>query len=124
MSAGPVTEAASKAGIPVENPATGETIATVPELGAAEVRAMVARAREAQPEWEAAGFEGRAEVLEAARRWMVANGERVIATIVGETGRPADETQFAELSYGVTALEFWAKNRAALQRRWDAWRLK
>ena len=70
---------------------------------------MVARAREAQPIWEAIGFEGRAEVLLAARRWMVANAERVVTTIVGETGRPADETQFAELAYGLSALEFWAK---------------
>src|SRR5436190_4980860 len=109
MSAGPVTEAASATGIPVENPATGETIATVAALSADEVRAMVAVAREAQPAWEAIGFEGRAEVLLAARRWMTANAERVVTTIVGETGRPADETQFAELSYGLAALEFWAK---------------
>ena len=40
---------------------------------------------------------------------MVANAERVVETIVAETGRPADETQFAELSYGLAALEFWAK---------------
>ncbi len=70
---------------------------------------MAARAREAQPIWASIGFEGRAEVLLAARDWMVANAERVVTTIVGETGRPADETQFAELAYGVSALEFWAK---------------
>jgi acyl-CoA reductase-like NAD-dependent aldehyde dehydrogenase/choline dehydrogenase-like flavoprotein len=110
MSAGAVSEALASAGIPVENPATGETIGTVPDLGADEVRAMVVRAREAQPVWEAIGFEGRAEVLETARRWMVANAERVVTTIVGETGRPADETQFAELAYGLSALEFWAKS--------------
>jgi acyl-CoA reductase-like NAD-dependent aldehyde dehydrogenase/choline dehydrogenase-like flavoprotein len=109
MRAGPGTEAASKTEIPVENPATGETIATVPALGPADVGAMVARAREAQPAWEAAGYEGRAEVLLAARRWMATHGERVVTTIVAETGRPADETQFAELSYGLAALEFWAK---------------
>ncbi len=109
MSAGPVTEAAIKTGIPVENPATGETIATVPELGADEIRAMVTQAREAQPAWDAIGFAGRAEVLLSARRWMVANAERVVTTIVAETGRPADETQFAELAYGLSALEFWAK---------------
>ena len=40
---------------------------------------------------------------------MVANGERVVGTIVAETGRPVDETQLAELSYGLSALEFWAK---------------
>ena len=44
---------------------------------------------------------------------MVANGERVVTTICGETGRPADETQFAELSYGLSALEFWAKQGPA-----------
>ena len=106
---GPVTEAATETGIPVENPATGETIATVRDLRAGEVEAMVAGAREAQPIWAAVGFEGRAEVLLAARRWMVANAERVVSTIVRETGRPADETQFAELAYGLSALEFWAK---------------
>jgi acyl-CoA reductase-like NAD-dependent aldehyde dehydrogenase/choline dehydrogenase-like flavoprotein len=106
---GPVTEAATETRIPVENPATGETIATVSELDPGQVRATVGRAREAQPIWAAVGFEGRAEVLLAARRWMVANAERVVTTIVGETGRPADETQFAELAYGLSALEFWAK---------------
>ena len=49
---------------------------------------MVAAARAAQPAWEALGFEGRAEVLLAARRWMVANGERVVDTIV-RRDRPA-----------------------------------
>ncbi|MFL5778706.1 MAG: aldehyde dehydrogenase family protein, partial [Chloroflexota bacterium] len=93
-----MTEARTQAGIPVSNPATGETIATVPELAADDVRSMVAAAREAQPTWAAIGFEGRAEVLLAARDWMAANAERVVTTIVGETGRPADETQFAELS--------------------------
>src|SRR2546423_1717790 len=105
----PVSEAATETEIPVENPATGETIATVPVLGSGEVEAIVARAREAQPIWEAAGFDGRAEVLLAAHRWMVANAERVVTTIVGETGRPADETQLAELAYGLSALEFWAR---------------
>ena len=100
---------AANGGIPVENPATGETIATVPELGADQVRALVAAARAAQPGWAELGFGGRAEVLLAARGWMVANAERVVATICAETGRPADETQVAELSYGLSALEFWAR---------------
>src|SRR3954451_15545033 len=109
MQASPVTEAPSVAGIPVTNPATGEVIATIPELGADEVTRMVGAAREAQPAWAAVGFEGRAEVLLAGRDWMAQNAERVVTTIVGETGRPADETQFAELAYGLSALEFWAK---------------
>jgi acyl-CoA reductase-like NAD-dependent aldehyde dehydrogenase/choline dehydrogenase-like flavoprotein len=100
---------ANGAAIPVENPATGQILATVPALDADAVRALVAAAREAQPAWAAAGFDARADVLLAARAWLAANGERVVETICGETGRPADETQFAELSYGLAALEFWAK---------------
>ncbi|CAN5147778.1 hypothetical protein BH24ACT23_BH24ACT23_03800 [soil metagenome] len=96
-------------GIPVKNPATGETLASVPELGADAVEAMVATAREAQPGWWDAGFEARAQVLLDARKWMVANAERVVGTICAETGRPPDETQFAEFGYGLSALEFWAK---------------
>ncbi|MEJ7875299.1 MAG: aldehyde dehydrogenase family protein [Solirubrobacterales bacterium] len=102
-------DASQADGIPVENPATGETLATVPELGAEEIRALAASAREAQPGWWEAGFDARAEVLLAARGWMVQNAERVVGTICGETGRPADETQFAEFGYGLSALEFWAK---------------
>ena len=87
-----VTGAGTDGGIPVENPATGEILATVPELGRRGGGRMVAAAREAQPGWEGTGFEGRADVLMAARAWMVANGDRVVETISGETGRPADET--------------------------------
>ncbi len=95
--------------IEVSNPATGEKLADVPELGADDVSAMVARGRAAQPAWAQSGFEARAAVLLAARRWLVENAERVVGTISGETGRPADETQFAEFSYGLSALEFWAR---------------
>jgi acyl-CoA reductase-like NAD-dependent aldehyde dehydrogenase/choline dehydrogenase-like flavoprotein len=103
---------ASSRTLQVENPATGEALAEVPELDAQAVATMVAKARAAQPEWEAMRFEGRAEVLLRARRWLVANADRVVGTICAETGRPADETQFAELSYGLAALEFWAKRAA------------
>ena len=95
--------------IGVENPATGETLAEVPELTADEIAGIVGVARAAQLGWEEAGFERRADVLLAARAWMVANAERVVSTICAETGRPADETQFAEFAYGLSALEFWAK---------------
>ena len=101
--------ATTGAEIAVENPATGETLASVPDLGPEAVAAMAATARTAQPGWEAMGFEGRAEVLLRARAWLMANAERVVGTICAETGRPADETQFTELSYGPSALEFWAK---------------
>jgi acyl-CoA reductase-like NAD-dependent aldehyde dehydrogenase len=69
-------------GIPVENPATGEVIATVPTLGASQVKELVARARAAQPAWEALGFEERGKVFLRAQKWITDNAQQIIATIV------------------------------------------
>src|SRR6202011_4687362 len=97
-------------GIPVENPATGEIIATVPDLGAEAVAEMAARGRAAQPGWEAFGFEGRARVMLRAQKWLMDNAEQVVETIVSETGKTYEDATFAEISYGGGAFGFWAKN--------------
>jgi acyl-CoA reductase-like NAD-dependent aldehyde dehydrogenase len=101
---------ATSATIAVENPATGAIVTTVPDLDAGAVAALVARARKAQPAWEALGFEGRAEVLNELRRWVVANRERVANTIVEENGKPADEAMLTEIFYLCDSLGFWAKS--------------
>ena len=59
--------------IPVENPATGEIVAHVPDMSAEEVAGLVERARAAQPAWEALGFEGRKAVMLEARKWLIEN---------------------------------------------------
>ncbi|HEX9481375.1 MAG TPA: succinic semialdehyde dehydrogenase [Solirubrobacteraceae bacterium] len=96
-------------GIPVENPATGETIATVPEMSAEQVAEMAARGRAAQPEWEAFGFEGRARVMLRAQKWIMDNAQRVIETICAETGKTFEDAEFAEIGYAGNAFGFWAK---------------
>ena len=96
--------------VPVENPATGEVVAHVPNLSADEVREMAARGRAAQPGWEALGFAGRARVMLRMQKWLLDNAERVIETIVKETGKSWEDAQLAEISYGANAFGFWAKN--------------
>ncbi|MEA2198420.1 MAG: hypothetical protein QOJ25_2471 [Solirubrobacteraceae bacterium] len=96
-------------GIPVENPATGELITTVPNLGKAEIKEMVARARAAQPEWAALGFEGRGRVFRRAQKWMLDNADRVIDVVASETGKTVEDVQLVDLGYTVSALGFWAK---------------
>ena len=96
--------------IEVENPATGAVIATVPELSAADVAELAAGARAAQPGWEALGFEGRARVMWRAQKWLVDNADRVIQTIVSETGKAWEDAQLAEVMYGAGAFGFWARN--------------
>ena len=93
----------------IENPATGAVIRSVPVTEPDEVAALVARARAAQPGWEALGFEGRGRVLRAMRRWLVENTDRVVATIVAESGKTHEDALMAEVAYGAAALGFWAK---------------
>jgi len=98
---------ASAAGeIPVENPATGEIVATVPDLGPEAVVAMAQRGRAAQPGWEAYGFEGRARVLLRAQKWLMDNADQVVSTIISETGKTFEDATFAEISYAGNAFGF------------------
>src|SRR5690348_11555382 len=90
-------------GIPVENPATGEIVATVPDLGAEAVAEMAARGRAAQPGWEAFGFDGRARVLLRAQKWLMDNAEQVVSTIVSETGKTFEDASLAEIGYAGNA---------------------
>jgi acyl-CoA reductase-like NAD-dependent aldehyde dehydrogenase len=98
--------------IPVENPATGELITTIPVLGPDEVAALAARAQAAQPSWNALGFKGRARVFKRAQQWMLNNVERVLDVVVSETGKTIEDAQLADFGYTVSALGFWAKEAA------------
>ena len=64
----PLLELESDSGetFPVENPATGETVAEVPRMGAAETRRAIVRAEQALPAWRAMLAKDRARIL---RRW-------------------------------------------------------
>src|SRR6201993_111792 len=95
--------------IAVENPATGETVATVPDMGADAIAEMAARGRAAQPGWEAFGFDGRARVLLRAQKWVMDNADQVISTIVSETGKTYEDASLAEISYAGGAFGFWAR---------------
>jgi acyl-CoA reductase-like NAD-dependent aldehyde dehydrogenase len=71
----------------VLNPATGETIASLPVDGPETVTATVARVRAAQPDWEAMGIEGRYHWLGKLRDWLLDNSDQVLDTMQRETGK-------------------------------------
>src|SRR5579884_1217078 len=104
---------AAQGTIPVENPATGEVITSVPLLGPDEVSQLVEQARRAQPAWAALGFEGRGQILRRAQKWMVDNAERVIDVVVSEAGKTYEDAHAADYGYTVAALGFWAKQAPA-----------
>jgi acyl-CoA reductase-like NAD-dependent aldehyde dehydrogenase len=98
-----------RGGIPVENPATGEVFAHVPDMDAGRVAELVARARRAQPAWAALGFEGRAEIMYEARTWIVENRDQMIRTIVEETGKTREDAIIGDWSFICDSLGFWAR---------------
>ncbi|MBA2765040.1 MAG: aldehyde dehydrogenase family protein [Thermoleophilaceae bacterium] len=104
------TTAAGPSTIPVENPATGKIVAHVPDMSADEVAALVARARAAQPGWEALGFAGRAHYMRAIKQWMVENRDRVIGAVMEETGKTREDATLADWVYCIDSLSFWAKH--------------
>jgi acyl-CoA reductase-like NAD-dependent aldehyde dehydrogenase len=98
--------------IPVENPATGEVVRTVPVTPPDEVPGLVARARAAQPEWQALGYAGRGEILRRAGKWLLDHADEVARTIVAETGKTHEDALLVEVAYGAYALRFWPKKAA------------
>jgi acyl-CoA reductase-like NAD-dependent aldehyde dehydrogenase len=96
--------------IEVENPATGRPVGSVPRMAVEDVGPLVARGRAAQPGWESLGFEGRGRVMRRAQKWVLDNSDRVIDTIVSETGKTRVDALTAEIGYAAAAFGFWAKN--------------
>ncbi len=103
----------SSAEIPVENPATGAVIAHVSDLSAERVAALAVRGRAAQPGWQAAGFEGRRRVIRRLQKWIMDNADRVVATIVSETGKTYEDAYMAEINYVGGAIDYWCRNGAS-----------
>src|SRR3954452_2507538 len=79
--------------VTVENPATGQPAGEVPSLSREETLELVRRARAAQPEWEALGFQGRGDLLRDMRKWLVDNRARVIRTLCDENGKTYEDAQ-------------------------------
>lgn len=94
--------------IDVTDPATGETIVTVPSLGEAETRAALEAAARAQKDWAARPAKERAATL---RRWfdlMMANQDDLGAILTAEQGKPLAEAK-GEIAYAAAFIEFYAE---------------
>src|SRR5512138_2850781 len=70
------------------NPATGETIGSVPIMSAAEVDATVARARAAAAVWSTRSFAAREEELVAFRKALAESVDDLAHLIHQENGKP------------------------------------
>jgi len=92
----------------VHNPATGETIGSVPRMGAAETRRVIEAADRAWPAWRARTAKERAALL---RKWfelMMANQDDLGLLLTTEQGKPLAEAK-GEIAYGASFIEWFAE---------------
>ncbi|MBC8750295.1 MULTISPECIES: NAD-dependent succinate-semialdehyde dehydrogenase [Paraburkholderia] len=92
----------------VKNPATGETIATVPRMGTAETRRAIDSASAAWPAWRATTAKQRAVIL---RKWhdlMMENADDLAKILTTEQGKPLAEAK-GEIQYAASFLEWFAE---------------
>ncbi len=85
---------------PVLNPATGEMIAEVPRLGAAETRRAIEAAQRALPAWKARPAKERARLLRRLATLMAEREDELASLLVLEQGKPLAEAR-AEIVYAL-----------------------
>jgi succinate-semialdehyde dehydrogenase / glutarate-semialdehyde dehydrogenase len=93
---------------PVTDPATGELLAQVPEMQAAETRRAIQAAKAAWPDWRRKTAKDRAVLL---RKWydlMMANVDDLARIMTAEQGKPLAESK-GEISYAASFIEWFAE---------------
>ncbi|HEY0061141.1 MAG TPA: NADP-dependent succinate-semialdehyde dehydrogenase [Telluria sp.] len=94
--------------IKVVNPATGETLGTVPHMGAAETRSAIAAAAAAWPAWRKKTAKERSVIL---RKWndlMLENADDLALIMTAEQGKPLTESK-GEIVYAASFIEWFAE---------------
>ncbi|MDX9699279.1 MAG: NADP-dependent succinate-semialdehyde dehydrogenase [Rhodocyclaceae bacterium] len=101
-------EADNGSTLDVHNPATGEKLGSVPNMGAAETRRAIDAANAALPAWRALTAGARARIL---RRWfelIVAHQEDLAVLMTSEQGKPLSEAR-GEVLYAAAFIEWFAE---------------
>src|SRR5258706_707312 len=102
------TGADSKKTFAVHNPATGEALGSVPDLGAAETKRAIEAAERALPAWRAKTAKERSAIL---RKWndlILANLEDLALLLTSEQGKPLAESK-GEIQIGADYIEWFAE---------------
>ena len=92
----------------IRNPANGEVLGTVPNMGAAETRRTIDAAHAALPGWSKKTAAERARLM---RKWfdlMLANVEDLAIIMTAEQGKPLAESR-GEIAYAASFIEWFAE---------------
>ena len=94
--------------ISVTDPATGEEIATVPNMGAAETARAIAAAEAALPAWRALTAGARSKIMRKMFDLMIANQDALGELLSREQGKPLAEAK-GEIAYSASFIEWFAE---------------
>src|ERR1700747_1898430 len=101
-------DALNRGTIPVTNPATGETLGTVPRMGAEEPRQAIEAADRALPGWRGKTAKERAQILRKMYDLMMANQEDLATLMTAEQGKPMSESR-GEIAYAAAFIEWFGE---------------
>ncbi|MDI1294618.1 MAG: NAD-dependent succinate-semialdehyde dehydrogenase [bacterium] len=94
--------------IAVTNPATGERLGSVPNMGGAETDRAIEAARIAMPAWAARTAKDRATILRRFFDLMTANQDALGELLTREQGKPLAEAK-GEIAYAASFIEWFAE---------------
>ncbi|EXR44838.1 NAD-dependent succinate-semialdehyde dehydrogenase [Acinetobacter baumannii] len=100
--------AQSNATVPVSNPATGEEIGTIPNMGAAEATQAVEAAYTALQSWKALTAQNRADILLAWHKLVLDHIDELALIMTIEQGKPLAEAK-GEVRYAASFIQWFAE---------------
>jgi succinate-semialdehyde dehydrogenase/glutarate-semialdehyde dehydrogenase len=92
----------------IRNPANGESLGAVPDMGAAETRRAIDAAHDALPAWSKKTAGERARILRAWFDLMMANQDDLAIIMTAEQGKPLAESK-GEIAYAAAFIEWFAE---------------
>lgn len=94
--------------IAVSNPATGETLGSVPKMGSTEARRAIEAADRAYPEWRSKTAKERSAILRLWNELILENAEDIAILMTSEQGKPLAEA-LGEVAYAASFIEWFAE---------------
>jgi succinate-semialdehyde dehydrogenase/glutarate-semialdehyde dehydrogenase len=94
--------------IDVTNPATGEVLGTIPNMGAAETRRAIEAANAAWGGWRKKTAKERANILRKLFNLMMENQDDLAVLMTAEQGKPMAESK-GEIAYAGSFIEWFAE---------------
>ncbi len=102
----------------VEDPSTGKVLTEVADANAADGKAALDAAVEAQPDWEQTPPRDRGEILRRAYELLTERADDLALLMTLEMGKPLTESQ-AEIAYGSEFFRWFSEESVRIAGRWS-----